>query len=165
MVGAYLHMAQTSPNVYFFVTAIGRDPLSLAEAAAGADAAGAEPLDDFFADITAMMGESMRAYIGAGGAASGSAAHAALSLWPRASIGMVRAAGESWLRLPPDAGRPSEAELTDAITEWLVAGISTTAARHRTPPPDNAQSPPRAAGAPPTPPTHAATSPDERHLT
>ncbi|MET1036177.1 MAG: TetR/AcrR family transcriptional regulator [Arthrobacter sp.] len=121
MVGAYLHMAQTSPNVYFFVTSTGRDPLAVPDAAGGAPGEDEEPLHHFFADITAMMGERLHAYIGAGEAHAGGAA--AVALWPRASIGMVRAAGETWLRLPEGPEKPSEEELAETITRWLVRGI------------------------------------------
>jgi AcrR family transcriptional regulator len=119
MVGAYLHMAQTSPNVYFFVTSAAQDPLAVP--AAETDGEDGEPLHHFFADITAMMRERLNAYIDTGGAVPGG--QAAVDLWPRASIGMVRAAGETWLRLPDGPGRPTEEDLTETITRWLVHGI------------------------------------------
>lgn len=117
MVRAYLHMAQTSPNVYFYVTDISRDPQ------AGANASpGAEPLDDFFAELTSMMTDRMHAYLRSRNGSDAPAS--ALDLWPRAAIGMVRAAGEAWLRTPDSPGKPTEEELTLTITGWLVSGIT-----------------------------------------
>lgn len=116
MVRAYLHMAQTSPNVYFFVTDTPREPPSTAVQTAG------EPLDDFFADLTSMMTDRMHAYLQ--NRSGGSTANPALDLWPRAAIGMVRAAGETWLRSPDTPGKPSEDALALTITSWLVSGMS-----------------------------------------
>lgn len=118
MVRAYLQMAQTSPNVYFFVTDTPRDPFRpLPEGSGGA------PLDDFFADITSMMTERMHAYLDGRPGFTG-AGRPALELWPTASIGMVRAAGEAWLRTAACPEKPDELELTDTITTWLVSGIT-----------------------------------------
>ncbi|MDN5904829.1 MAG: TetR/AcrR family transcriptional regulator [Micrococcaceae bacterium] len=118
MVKAYLQMAQTSPNVYFFVTDTARDPFRPTPATTG-DA----PLDDFFAEITSMMKERMHAYLNGRHGAAG-ATSPALELWPTASIGMVRAAGEAWLRTAASPGKPDELELTQTITTWLVSGIT-----------------------------------------
>ncbi|WP_372699296.1 TetR/AcrR family transcriptional regulator [Arthrobacter sp. JSM 101049] len=116
MVRAYLHMAQTSPNVYFFVTGTPPEPPSPAAQPAG------EPLDDFFAELTSMMTDRMHAYLQNRG--GGTAVNPALDLWPRAAIGMVRAAGETWLRTPDSPLKPSEDALTLTITGWLVSGMA-----------------------------------------
>ncbi|WP_417219323.1 TetR/AcrR family transcriptional regulator [Arthrobacter sp.] len=115
MVRAYLHMAQTSPNVYFYVTDVSRDP----QAATSTSAPG-EPLDDFFAELTSMMTDRMRAYL----RARDHPGTSALDLWPRAAIGMVRATGETWLRTPDSPAKPTEEELTRTITGWLISGIA-----------------------------------------
>lgn len=120
MVAAYLAMAERSPNVYFFVTALAHDPL--AADIRHADEDDEEPLDTFFRDITTLMGESLAHYLNRTDGTAGSDRHA--QLWPQASIGMVRAAGEAWLRMPPSSAKPTHEQLTDTITGWLVHGIS-----------------------------------------
>ena len=124
MVSAYLQMAETSPNVYFFVTAD-------REAGSGPAArAPGEVLDAFFDEVLAMMREGMHAYLASRGPAPGRpgstlpAGAAAVAYWPRASLGMVRAVGEAWLRQPPGPDRPAAGELTDTVTGWLVHGIA-----------------------------------------
>ena len=116
MVSAYLQMAQTSPNVYAFVTNQGtEDPGS-------AGTGFRETLTHFFETITEMMESAIRAYLstGAGTAPLGPAA----SYWPTAALGMVRAAGERWLATPAGADKPTQEQMTDQLTEWLFDGIS-----------------------------------------
>ena len=127
MMLAYLQMAANSPNVYFFVTSgPSTDVLTNPEGAAGQVRDGA--LNDFFDELTAMMRERMHAYMGI---APGESASPALELWPRASIGMVRAAGELWLRAPADGNRPSIEELAQSIADWLTHGVIHQASAER----------------------------------
>ncbi|PQZ93970.1 TetR family transcriptional regulator [Arthrobacter sp. MYb227] len=120
MMLAYLKMAANSPNVYFFVTASpATDVLTDPAGAGGRVREGA--LNDFFEELTSMMRDRMHDYIGIG---PGGSASPALELWPRASIGMVRAAGELWLRAPDDEQRPSIEDLAQSITEWLTHGVA-----------------------------------------
>ncbi|GER22069.1 hypothetical protein NCCP1664_05660 [Zafaria cholistanensis] len=148
MVSAYLRMAETSPNVYFFVT-------TDREAGSGPAArAHGRELDAFFDEVLAMMREGMHAYLASRGTGpercgveesgpvdnspegpGGTAA--ALAFWPRAALGMVRTAGEAWLRQAPGPERPSAAELAHTLTGWLAHGIAgstrqETAERHPT---------------------------------
>ncbi|WP_246168562.1 TetR/AcrR family transcriptional regulator [Arthrobacter luteolus] len=116
MVSAYLQMAQTSPNVYAFVTG---SPAGEAAATNGNGVAAA--LSDFFANISAMMDHAVKAYLE--GHESNALTQAAAGFWPTAALGMVRAAGERWLATPPGPGRPTEAEMTDQLTVWLFDGI------------------------------------------
>ena len=116
MVSAYLQMAQTSPNVYAFVTG------SPAGEASGTSEPGvAAALSDFFANISAMMDHAVQAYLE--GHESDALTQAAAGYWPTAALGMVRAAGERWLATPSGPGRPTEAEMTDQLTAWLFDGI------------------------------------------
>ncbi|GAA3689560.1 hypothetical protein GCM10023081_28770 [Arthrobacter ginkgonis] len=147
MVSAYLQMAETSPNVYFFVTAD-------REAGSGPAArAHGEVLDAFFDEVLSIMREGMQAYLASRDAeldgvgpepatartaspnGTGSpdgpdlpngpvGTGAAVAYWPRAALGMVRAVGEDWLRQPPGPVRPSAGELTDTLTGWLARGIA-----------------------------------------
>ncbi len=118
MVSAYLQMAQTSPNVYIFVTRTGTadaltepgDPGSSAE------------LAHFFQQITAMMEESMRTYLDV--QETPPALAEAAPLWPLAAIGMVRAAGERWISMPAGDRKPSQTQVTEQLTAWLFDGLS-----------------------------------------
>jgi AcrR family transcriptional regulator len=113
MVSAYLQMAQTSPNVYAFVTA--------GEATGTAGPRFAESLTSFFEAITTMMDRAMRAYLDGGSPAP--KLGVAAGFWPTAALGMVRAAGERWLAAEPGPNKPTEAEMTRQITVWLFDGI------------------------------------------
>lgn len=132
MVSAYLQMAQTSPNVYAFVTG---SPAGEAPGTAGSGVAVA--LSDFFTNISAMMDQAVQAYLE--GHESDAVTQAAAGYWPIAALGMVRAAGERWLAAPPGPGRPSEAEMTDQLTAWLFDGIGwDTPTASTAPPPTTA---------------------------
>lgn len=113
MVSAYLQMAESSPNVYVFVTQPAPE--------AGSTLEGSPTLSSFFDAISAMLASPMESYLAEEPAAT---VPQPLALWPRAAIGMVRAAGEQWLSMPPGPDRPSEPDLADAITTWLFDGIA-----------------------------------------
>lgn len=119
MVGAYLQMAEASPNVYAFVTRTG----SADTAPAGPDGTGeSDALSHFFTTITRMMENAIHAQLRAAG---GTAADLrALHYWPPAAIGMVRAAGELWLGSTDGPGKPTREEMTDQLTRWLFTGIA-----------------------------------------
>ena len=119
MVTAYLELAQSSPNIYFFVTAQPVDALTTPHAAGGGPT---RVLDAFFDEITQIMAERVAAYFGAHPDSS----NPAVALWPRAALGMVRSAGELWLRQPHDENRPTLEELADALCSWLTHGIAST---------------------------------------
>lgn len=114
MVSAYLQMAESSPNVYAFVT----QPVA---EGASSSLDGSTILGSFFDAISALLAGPMEGYLAK---SAGASVPLSLALWPRAAIGMVRAAGEQWLALPRDAQRPSEPELADSITAWLFDGIA-----------------------------------------
>ncbi len=117
MVLAYLQMAQTSPNVYAFVTRVG-----IAESTTADDDA-QDTLAHFLAAITEMIAAPMRAYLLSPDRPAGPD-DAAPGYWPAAAIGMVRAAGERWLCAPDGPDRPSEEQMARHITGWLLDGIS-----------------------------------------
>lgn len=121
MVLAYLQMASTSPNIYFFVTANPATDLLTDPAAEPDPNSGSGALNGFFDELTSMMRTRMHSYMGI---PEGQHASAALELWPRASIGMVRAAGELWLRAPDTPERPGIEELAASITSWLTRGVA-----------------------------------------
>jgi len=120
MVSAYLQMAETSPNVYAFVTRTGAvDAAAPAGAPAGGDA---DALSHFFSAITRMMEKAIQAQLQAAG---GTAADVrGLRYWPAAAIGMVRAAGELWLGSPDGPQKPSREDMTEQLTAWLFTGIA-----------------------------------------
>lgn len=66
-----------------------------------ADDESAGALNDFFDEASSLISiRLLKLY-------DEKATPAALSLWPRAALGMVRAAGEQWLRLPASDSKPS----------------------------------------------------------
>lgn len=119
MVSAYLQMAETSPNVYAFVTRTGPIDAPPAPAAPGGEA---DALSHFFAAITRMMEKAIQAQLQAAG---GTAADArGLRYWPSAAIGMVRAAGELWLGSADGPQKPSREDMAEQLTAWLFTGIA-----------------------------------------
>ncbi|WP_445154402.1 TetR/AcrR family transcriptional regulator [Arthrobacter sp. Hor0625] len=115
MVSAYLQMAETSPNVYTFVTRYapgdpGVDHGSVA--AAGA-------LGHFFAAISEMIAAPMRQQLRA---VAGK--EAVIGYWPNAAIGLVRNAGEQWLASPDSPAKPGQEAMARQITDWLCFGIA-----------------------------------------
>lgn len=119
MVSAYLQMAESSPNVYVFVTQPAPE--------AGSTLEGSPTLSSFFHAISAMLASPMEDYLAE--APESVTVPQPLALWPRAAIGMVRAAGEQWLAMAPGPDRPSESELADSITAWLFDGIAAAVPR------------------------------------
>ncbi len=117
MVLAYLQMAQTSPNVYAFVTRVG-----IAESSA-ASGSSDDTLAHFLAAITAMISRPMRTFLLSPERSAGPD-DAAPEYWPTAAIGMVRAVGEQWLSAPAGPDKPTEEQLARHITGWLFDGIS-----------------------------------------
>ena len=115
MVSAYLQMAETSPNVYLFVTS------HLSEG--GPDQQVDSTLSHFFETITSMMDSAMRLYLA--GRELPPAAGATALYWPTAALGMIRAAGERWIAAPAGPGKPTEEQMTEQLTAWLFDGIGT----------------------------------------
>jgi AcrR family transcriptional regulator len=113
MISAYLQMAETSPNVYSFVTRY-----SPAEAdSSHAPAAISGALGHFFESIAEMIAAPMRMHLGGG-------KEAVIGYWPTAAIGMVRNAGELWLSTPPSPAKPGQEAMARQITAWLCVGIA-----------------------------------------
>jgi AcrR family transcriptional regulator len=112
MVSAYLQMAESSPNVYAFVTRSTpgepsqQDPI----AASGA-------LGHFFEAISDMIAKPMREHLGED-------KEAIIGYWPTAAIGLVRNAGEMWLGSPMSPAKPDQEAMARQITDWLCVGIA-----------------------------------------
>ena len=115
MVSAYLQMAETSPNVYAFVTR--HAPGETETAVPPVSTAGA--LSHFFAAIGDMIARPMRSHLG-----GGQDKEAVIGYWPNAAIGLVRNAGEQWLASPPGPARPDQEAMARQITDWLCFGIA-----------------------------------------
>lgn len=113
MISAYLQMAETSPNVYSFVTRyapVDADSQHGSVAISGA-------LGHFFDSIAEMIAAPMRTHLGDGRAA-------VIGYWPTAAIGLVRSAGEQWLSTPDSPAKPDQAAMARQITAWLCVGIA-----------------------------------------
>jgi AcrR family transcriptional regulator len=115
MVSAYLQMAETSPNVYAFVT---RYSAGDADAASGSIAT-AGALSHFFAAISDMIARPMRSHL-----APSAGREAVIGYWPNAAIGLVRNAGEQWLASPASPGKPDQEAMARQITDWLCLGLA-----------------------------------------
>ncbi|HEU4668674.1 MAG TPA: TetR/AcrR family transcriptional regulator [Arthrobacter sp.] len=111
MVSAYLQMADTSPNVYTFVTRhASGDPDDASGAVSGA-------LGHFFDAVAEMIATPMRSHLGDG-------KQAVIGYWPKAAIGLVRNAGEQWLSTPDSPTKPDQEAMARQITAWLCVGIA-----------------------------------------
>lgn len=113
MISAYLQMAETSPNVYSFVTRTA--PVEADNSPASAAISGA--LGHFFESIAEMIAAPMRTHLGDG-------KEAVIGYWPTAAIGLVRNAGELWLSTPATASKPDQEAMARQITAWLCVGIA-----------------------------------------
>lgn len=116
MVSAYLQMAETSPNVYTFVT---RYAPGDAESHSSGSLAAAGALGHFFAAISEMIALPMRNQLRA---VPGK--EAVIGYWPNAAIGLVRNAGEQWLASPASPAKPGQEAMARQITDWLCFGIA-----------------------------------------
>ena len=127
MVSVYLRLAESSPHVYAFSTRLPPD------ATTGAPA-GAQPaaMADFFERIAAVMDVHFRDYLRQQGRSPDTSS--ATWYWPRAAIGMVRSAGETWLGTPPETPRPDARRLARKVTAWLTVGLDGTYAAAPTAP-------------------------------
>ncbi|WP_269939643.1 TetR/AcrR family transcriptional regulator [Arthrobacter sp. HY1533] len=105
MVAAYLQMAQTSPNVYFFST-IPTD----------GDTRQQGELSGFFDSVTGMITEPLKHLLG-------DSDSPLLGYWPTAAIGLVRTAGELWLQTPDGPGKPGSEAMAGQIAAWLFDGV------------------------------------------
>lgn len=115
MVSAYLQMAETSPNVYTFVTRYTPGDAG----AANSTIATAGALGHFFAAISDMIARPMHSHLG-----DSAGREAAIGYWPNAAIGLVRNAGEQWLASPPSPSKPDQEAMARQITDWLCLGIA-----------------------------------------
>ena len=105
MVAAYLQMAATSPNVYFFATTPGDG-----ETRQSGDLSG------FFESVTEMITDPLRHLLG-------DPDSALLDYWPAAAIGLVRTAGELWLKTPENPAKPDFNAMAVQIAVWLFDGV------------------------------------------
>ncbi|MFC7402362.1 TetR/AcrR family transcriptional regulator [Citricoccus sp. GCM10030269] len=110
MVSVYLRLAESSPHVYAFSTRLPAGPDGQPAAMA-----------DFFDRIASVIDVHFREYLHQQQRSPSPAS--ATWYWPRAAIGMVRSAGETWLASPPNE-RPAADRLARKITAWLTIGLT-----------------------------------------
>ncbi|MET4225304.1 AcrR family transcriptional regulator [Oerskovia enterophila] len=118
MVGVYLEMIASSPNVYYFVTRTG--------AIAGTDGTArtaSAPLAAFLDSVTELVAQPFTR------AADVTPADAAA--WAAGAVGFVRGAGEWWLGHHDDPDTPDRDELTERVAAWLWGGPVGVMARGR----------------------------------
>ncbi len=120
MVGVYLEMIESSPNVYYFVTrtsaVAGTEEPAAQLAASGQATNGTSqaPLAAFLDSVIELVAEPFARVTDV--PVSDAAA------WAAGAVGFVRGAGEWWLahRDQPDA--PDREQLTERVAAWLWAG-------------------------------------------
>lgn len=141
MVAAYLRLAESSPHVYAFSTSLP------AESPSGSTA-DHEPaaMAHFFDRIATVMDGHFRDYLRQQGRTP--TGDSATWYWPRAAIGMIRSAGETWLATPTGAQRPDAERLARKLTAWLTVGLEGTYAHDRPAPPHGTVRTVRTVGSP-----------------
>lgn len=122
MIEVYLEMAESSPNVYAFVTR--------------PDTEGSAPLGHFLDAVAGLVARPFaRALAGRQDAPLAEA-------WASGAVGFIRGAGEWWLAHRDADGAPTRDEVTDRVTAWLWTGPVSTLVRSRTTPPLSAEEQP-----------------------
>jgi len=119
MVGVYLEMIESSPNVYFFVTREGSlEPGS--------------PLGHFLDAVTSLVAAPFALALTEAGSGADAANRVTAQTWAAGAVGFVRGAGERWLRHQGDPEALDRAALTAQVAAWLWAGPVGMLARGRT---------------------------------
>ncbi|MCW1250295.1 TetR/AcrR family transcriptional regulator [Acaricomes phytoseiuli] len=152
MVSAYLHMAQTSPHVYAFVTQNPNQTGPASVRTPDTSPPETEPrrpvmpglggtsgaLGSFFDAIVAMVTVPLESVDDPLSSAQSVLAH----YWPAAAIGLVRTAGELWLS-SDSRQRPDADAMAEHITHWLYEGVDPPVAPQQLEgTPDSSTSPP-----------------------
>ncbi|NMR19699.1 TetR/AcrR family transcriptional regulator [Cellulomonas fimi] len=120
MVGVYLEMIESSPNVYFFVTREGSlEPSS--------------PLGHFLEAVTDLVAAPFARALTEAGSPADPANRVMADTWGAGAVGFVRGAGERWLRNRDEPGALDREALTAQVAAWLWAGPVGILARGRTP--------------------------------
>ncbi|WP_242511353.1 TetR/AcrR family transcriptional regulator [Pengzhenrongella frigida] len=141
MVGVYLEMIESSPNVYFFVTREG----SLESGS---------PLGRFLDAVTDLVAAPFARALTEAGSPAGPASQIMAETWASGAVGFVRGAGERWLRHGADPDVLTREELTAQVAAWLWAGPVGFLARGRSAAaPDDAHDDAPGAGPPATGPS------------
>jgi AcrR family transcriptional regulator len=118
MVGVYLEMIASSPNVYYFVTRTG--------AIAGTDGTArtaSAPLAAFLDSVTELVAQPF--------ARATDVSPADAAAWAAGAVGFVRGAGEWWLGQGDAPDAPDRDELTERVAAWLWGGPVGVMARSR----------------------------------
>lgn len=119
MVGVYLEMIESSPNVYFFVTREGSlEPSS--------------PLGHFLDAVTELVAAPFARALTDADPLPDDESRALADTWAAGAVGFVRGAGERWLRSQGTPGTPDRATFTAQVAAWLWAGPVGVLARNRT---------------------------------
>jgi len=118
MVGVYLEMIESSPNVYFFVT---RE----------SSLESGSPLGRFLDAVTDLVAAPFARALTEAGTLAGPRSRVLAETWASGAVGFVRGAGERWLRRRGDPEALSRDALTAQVAAWLWAGPVGMLARGR----------------------------------
>lgn len=111
VIGAYLHLVETDPEVYrFIVTAPIVPP-------------GERPSGDVAAGLSDRIARHVADLVGSSLGASRSGPSPAPRLWGVAVVGMVRATADAWLAAGGASGGQSSDELADDLTTLVWDGL------------------------------------------
>lgn len=117
MVGVYLEMIESSPNVYYFVTrtsAVAGTEETAGQAAASGRGASQAPLAAFLDSVIELVAEPF--------ARVTDVPPADAAAWAAGAVGFVRGAGEWWLAHRDRPGTPDREQLTERVAAWLWSG-------------------------------------------
>lgn len=112
MIGVYLAMVESSPNVYSFVTRPTSEDASA-------------KVSHFLDAVAALIARPFARVLTAG------SPEVQADVWAAGAVGFVRGAGEWWLAHREDPDAPTRTELTDRVTAWLWTGPIGSLARTR----------------------------------
>lgn len=118
MVGVYLEMIESSPNVYFFVTREG----SLDSGS---------PLGHFLDAVTDLVAAPFVRALADTRPPDGPGSWVLAEAWAAGAVGFVRGAGERWLRRVGDPDALDRDALTAHVAAWLWSGPGGVLARGR----------------------------------
>jgi AcrR family transcriptional regulator len=119
MVGVYLEMIESSPNVYYFVTrtsaVAGTEEAAAQAAATGQRTGGSQaPLAAFLDSVIELVAEPF--------ARATDVPPTDAAAWAAGAVGFVRGAGEWWLAHRDGTDVPEREQLTERVAAWLWAG-------------------------------------------
>ncbi len=146
MVGVYLEMIESSPNVYYFVTrtsAVAGTEETAGQVPGSAPSGPRAPLAAFLDSVIQLVAEPF--------ARVTDVPPADAAAWAAGAVGFVRGAGEWWLAHRDAPGAPDREQLTERVASWLWSGPVGVLSQNPGAPPGAGHHPDPATAAPAAP--------------